>query len=467
MASVFLAIEASATGLYPQLSLSIANFRCDSGMPSSIALSDPAAAISLGLRRLRVSHASEIVPEINASLEQVRHKRSSYAFKKAIGRLDEIATSGVSVRTSSIALALQFILRKKTPTRRAISGKRRPKLVSIERYLQDIERAYDAIVLARERGLEHARAILGPVDPVLRRVLFILGEVLDPEDFPDELVDSLATKSLFLARPFDLLHPAAYARYYNLHEPPPDPWMDLAASARRVLAGLLYYSGRRAVCVSLLTLGDILVARIGDKIDIRIPYTKNSREADFRAPLMALWPAEELDHLSAFAAEVRRRKLPRSSQLMVVARLGDGEWREEPYTKDTTDVAQARLASGLVPGRRVSTHLGRINWASWFSARVWCAHYPWLLRHPILRDVRLHPWFRPEALSRLRCHLQSSPNGRLEILRRLMGLGNPTQYIERYNRGWPLEVDLWAEIRQHNEARIDRLDAYWSRFGSL
>jgi hypothetical protein len=196
-----------------------------------------------------------------------------------------------------------------------------------------------------------------------------------------------------------------------------------------------------------------------------IRYTKSRSQVNGWVPIFFLWPESELAHLRTFLLATAH--LPSSYQLLQVANLGwelkGTHTKGRPsknlrYTKVNVDLAQQAMRRGLIPGRDISTHSGRINLATFWALRIWAVQYPFLLETPLYQNLRSHFWFRTEGLDKIGLLMDGSFHHHREILRIIMGLSSTEQIFHTYNRGWPLEFTAWSDILSYLRSSFARLD---------
>src|SRR5258708_14587447 len=137
-------------------------------------------------------------------------------------------------------------------------------------------------------------------------------------------------------------------------------------------------------------------------------------------------------------------------QLLQVAGLG---WSDKarpgrtdmPYSKHNLDVAQQMLSRKLVAGKRVSTHLGRVTFATFWELRVLAVRYPFLLETPLYRKLSLHFWFSPEGIEKMTRLLGGSRHPHVDLARSIMGLASSHQFHFTYTRRKPLQFQAWPD----------------------
>jgi hypothetical protein len=271
----------------------------------------------------------------------------------------------------------------------------------------EVGRLIEAVRAGDERGEIH-------IDRPQRAVITHFIEVLNEEELSEEDISLFRVSSFAPRRKFDLRHPVVYRDYFGLGEPTFDPRERLAAAAKRILACFPHYCGRRAACVVLMTIGDLAMGcnpKVLEHFAAYCRYTKNRSQRNGWHPIAYLWPETELTFARAFLIACREAGLPDSLQLMQVAGCGQRteKGKNVAYSKHTVDLAQLRLRDALVPGRRLSTHLGRFAFASYWQLRVLAMTYPFLRSMPLFVQLKSHYWFQDEGLEKLGQLLQHIP----------------------------------------------------------
>jgi hypothetical protein len=200
-----------------------------------------------------------------------------------------------------------------------------------------------------------------------------------------------------------------------------------------------------------MTIGDLAMGcnpKVLEHFAAYCGYTKNRSQRNGWHPITYLWPETELTFARAFLIACREAGLPDSLQLMQVAGRGrrTEERKNAAYSKHSVDLAQLRLRDALVPGRRLSTHLGRFAFASYWQLRVLAMTYPFLRSTPLFVQLKSHFWFQDEGLEKLGQLLQHIPYQNSLAAASIMGLSSPDQFNSTYHRGQPLELIAWQEV---------------------
>jgi hypothetical protein len=458
---VFMALEASLTAGFSQDHIAILAGVTDVGMPATIDLDN--AEIPKPKRRYPVEDDDSVVEgRIMDFLSALRTGRQS----KRAGLKGTVRMIKHEIASNPNDPQLQVMedLFMNTRPKREFPGKeftvapKHTKLVSLETKAASIPKIWRYIQNLMRDGVDQTPTV--KLDRNERKVLELFYGVLENSDFPDEFIEKFQVERLVAVREFHLRHPLVYQRYYDLENAPPTIIDDLISAAKRILRCFLYYSGRRAACIALMTLGDL---RHVEEAFIR--YTKSRSQVKGWSPIFFLWPESELAHLRKFLLAAAH--LPSSYQLLQVANLG---WelkdaptkgrpsKNLPYTKVNVDLAQQAMRRGLIPGRDISTHLGRINLATFWTLRIWAVQYPFLLKTPLYQKLLSHFWFRTEGLDKIGLLVDGSFHYHRETLRIIMGLSSTEQIFHTYNRGWPLEFTAWSDILAYLRSSFASLD---------
>jgi hypothetical protein len=460
---IFLSLESSLAGSYPQEYISIFNGVMDIAMPKTIDLDSITIPKSKAKApNTEVEDAAQVV--INRFLTKLRNGRvkDRHLLKgivEAIKRQTEFNQDDPNWRVMSM------LFRRTKPTRthprhKFTTPSKQVKLTTLERQAGEIAKMGRVIQEVVRAGSNAAPVI---VSTNQRKIVSLFYRTLSETEFPDEFVEKFRLERVTNVRDFHVRHPSVYTRYYELDGAPPTQITDLVASGKRIKRCNLFYSGRRAACVALMTLGDL--RRDADFVFVR--YTKSKRQNGGWIPIAHLWPDIEIAHLGLFLEATS--DLPDSYQLMQVCQMG---WsprhsnpkgrvdKNLPYTKANVDLAQQTMRRGLIPGRDISTHAGRVNFVTFWTLRVWGVQYPFLLDTPLYHKLSSHFWFRAEGFDKIGGVLNGAFHLHKEILRKILGLSSIDQLIRTYNRGWPLEFRVWADILPHFRDRFAGIDNF-------
>jgi len=462
LADVFLALEASLVGGFPQDHISILNGIVDVSMPTTIDLDG--LDFPKSKRRSDRSKDNAVKKElIQLFLAQLGSGRRSerMSLKGTVRAIvGKIRTYPNDPRWKVMgALFQKSKPQREPPGHRFSTPPKKVKLDSLETQAGTIVKVWNHIqkvISSRDKN-----------DPIVkltkneRKILLLFYGVLSESEFPDEFIEKFKLERLTGVRDFHLRHPLVYQQYYGLQHAPPTTITDLVESAKRILRCFLFYSGRRAVCIALMTLGDLR----HDMTFIR--YTKTRGQINGWVPICYLWPEAELAHLRMFLSACAH--LPASRQIMQVAELGwsldEASAKGRPrknlaYTKVNVDLAQQKMRRGLIRGRDISTHLGRINFATLWTLRLWAVQYPFLRQTPLYQKLSTHFWFGGEGLKKIARLVNGAFHHHKEIQRNIMGLSSTDQIFRTYNRGWPLEFAVWSDILNYLREKFARIDNF-------
>jgi len=453
-------------GRFPQVHISCANFLKDFAFPEFVDFA--ASDYFHPLTRPHPTKKSTAISPVLGALKNVRERLSHY---KQVIRLLRHSASKASAEDMQIINAVIFLLTKggrilelkdgkwrlqkrTSPLARRIPfSRRRLRLSTVERYAREFGNVQCLLAKLPAGGS------LPPLSKVTRRALTIFQASLQADDLEHE-VDEEADRKRSRPRPVVVVRPEAIRAYYGLDAPPETGSNDLDKMARRILACFLHYSGRRGSCLVLMQVRDIKVAkgiRGETVITARITESKTKASRGSSVPVSKQWPEREVAHLLEFLQRAEAMDAGKHRHLICLAGLGrkipgrGGEATREnqPYDVHSLSAGQRALAGGLVEGRTVSTHLGRIFLATFWMLRIYCRANPSLREHPAIRDaIGDHNWFSDEGNAQLDSLLGKHRAPAHEILRRLLGLASAEEIHVSYNRAIPLEMELWQAIHE-------------------
>jgi len=472
---IFRCLEATLMGRFPQAHIACANFLKDFAFPESMDFA--ASDYFYPLSRQHPIKRTTAISAVLGALKNVRERLSRYM---QVIRLLRDAASTASMADMQIINAVIFLLTKArsvlvlkdgkwrlqkrtSPLARRIPFlRRRLRLSTVERYAREFGNVQSLLAKLPPGGS------LPPLSRVTRRALTIFQASLSADD-PEQEFDEEVDRKRSRPRPVVLVRPAAIRAYYGLDTTPPTGSNDLETMARRILACFLHYSGRRGSCLVLLQVRDIKVAkgiRGETVITARITESKTKASRGSSVPVSKQWPEREVDHLLAFLQRAEAMGVGKDRQLICLAGLGrkipgrGGEATREnqDYDVHSLSAGQKALAGGLVEGRTVSTHLGRIFFATYWMLRIYCRANPSLREHPAIREaIGDHHWFSDEGNAQLDLLLGTHRAPAHEILRRLLGLASAEEIHVSYNRAIPLEMELWQAIHEVRSGK------FWER----